>query len=96
MTYEPTGSAVDASAWQFFIHAGSFTRWVYDEFGAAAWWRLYDSEPPDSVLDLSAEGIDSAWIAEARRLYPDPVPCRIAVGLLGLREGFWCALTEGR
>ena len=96
VSYEPTGSIVDASAWQFFVHAGSFTRWVFDEFPPDTWWRLYDGEPPESVLGLDLAETEAQWVAAARTLYPDPAPCREALGSVGVREGFWCSLAEGR
>jgi hypothetical protein len=95
VVYDPEGSYVDASAWAFFIHSGSFARWIFDEYGSETWWRLYDGEVLDSVLDLRTEDVERRWVATASGLYPNPLPCREALATGGYREEFWCALAEG-
>jgi len=97
VSYEPAGSFVDASAWQFFIMAGSFTRWVFDTYGGDTFWRLFDGEDPNSLFGFSSgsAGILARWVEDAEALYPRPLTCREALLDVGVREEFWCALAEG-
>lgn len=93
--FQPGGSSADASAWQFFIEAGSFTRWVFDEYGAATWRSLYDGVSPGTVLGFDLPTLETQWVAAAGALYPDPLSCAEALGEVGERESYWCARAEG-
>jgi hypothetical protein len=93
--FEPSGSSADASAWQLYVQGGSFTRWVFEDYGRDVWFRLYNGEDPETLLTLSVPEIEASWLAAAQALYPNPLPCAEALGTVGTREEFWCALAEG-
>lgn len=93
--YDPRGSTADAAAWQFFIEAGSFTRWVIDEYGRATWDILFTGANPFALLGFDLATLETQWVAAAQSLHPDPSPCAEVVGEVGPREEFWCARAEG-
>ncbi|MDH3495163.1 MAG: hypothetical protein OER21_00155 [Gemmatimonadota bacterium] len=97
-SFSYSGSASDAFAWQVFVQAGSFTRWVIDTYGWTTWWTLYDVEDLGAALGGTTLDLQRAWLAAASQAYPDPLPCATALatrGPLGARETFWCASAEG-
>jgi hypothetical protein len=96
--YDYEGSTADASAWQVFIEAASFTRWVIATFGRQAWLDWYVSDNLAGTLALSLADLEEAWLRAARISYPDPLPCETALstrGPLGTREALWCARARG-
>ena len=96
--YDFAGSSFDASSWQIFIEAGSFTHWIFDAYGRDAWVRLYQTQSPGTALGSSMTDIEQAWLTAARTLYPTPLSCEDALstrGPLGEREQFWCARARG-
>ena len=96
--YAYSGSTADASAWQVFIEAGSFTRWVFATYGRDAWLEWYDSDDLAGALSAELVDLERAWLAAARNSYPDPLPCEEALstrGPLTTREEFWCARARG-
>jgi hypothetical protein len=95
--YDYGGSTPDASAWQLFIEAGSFTRWVFEAYGRDAWVRLWDLQSIGVALGGTAVDIERDWLAAAKAQYPMPMPCEEALGTgpLGQREQFWCARARG-
>lgn len=93
-----SGSASDAFAWQVFLEAGSFARWVIDTYGWTTWWTLYEVEDLGATLGGTTLDLQRAWLATASQAFPDPLPCATALatrGPLGERETFWCASAEG-
>ncbi len=93
-----SGSASDAFAWQVFVQAGSFTRWVIDTYGWTTWWTLYDVEDLGAALGGTTLDLQRAWLTAAGQAFPSPLPCADALatrGPLGGREQFWCARAEG-
>lgn len=98
LAFDYTGSSPDASAWQLFIEAGSFTKWVFDVYGRDVWFRLFDLQNLGVALGASTADIEAEWLAAARDQYPDPLPCEDALatrGPLTDRELFWCARARG-
>lgn len=98
LQYDYSGSSFDASAWQVFIEAGSFTRWVFEERGRDAWLRLYDLGDLGAALNADTPALERAWLTAAKTAYPDPLPCEEALGTAGAltnREEFWCARSRG-
>jgi hypothetical protein len=96
--YAYTGSSPDASAWQLFLEAASFTRWVMDTYGRTAWFYLYDVDDLGAALGAPTADLEVAWLAETRARYPHPLRCEDALatkGPLGRREEFWCARARG-
>lgn len=96
--YSYTGSSPDASAWQVFVEAASFTRWVFDTYGQATWYRLYDLDDLGGALNASTAELEQAWLAAARAAFPNPLSCEEALGTLGpltTRDEFWCARARG-
>jgi hypothetical protein len=93
--YSFSGSSADASAWQLFIEAGSFTRWVVDTYGWSEWWQLYQLDDLGAALGGSTPDLEGAWLAAALAAYPTPLACEDALGTVGPREEFWCARARG-
>jgi len=96
--YAYAGSSPDASAWQVFVEAASFTRWVFDALGRDAWLRLYDIGDLGIALNADTPELERAWLTEARDAYPTPLSCEEALGTRGpltSRDEFWCARTRG-
>ncbi len=96
--YAYDGSSADASAWQLFIETGSFTRWVMETYGRAAWFYAYDLDDLPAALGVSEAELEVAWLAATRAAFPDPLTCEEALGTrgpLGTREVFWCARARG-
>jgi hypothetical protein len=96
--YAYDGSSADASAWQLFIAAGSFTRWVMDTYGRNAWFYAYEVDDLASALGVLQAELETSWLAATRAAFPDPLACEDALGTrgpLGTRELFWCARARG-
>jgi hypothetical protein len=96
--YDVRGSSADASAWQLFIEAGSFTRWVMETYGRAAWFYVYEVDDLAGAIGVSQADLQAAWLAETRARFPDPLSCEEALatsGPLEARERFWCARARG-
>ncbi|HET7039861.1 MAG TPA: hypothetical protein VFH97_08225 [Gemmatimonadales bacterium] len=93
--YAYNGSTADASAWQLFIEAGSFTRWVVETYGWAEWWQLYQLDNLFEALGGTTPELEAAWLAAALAAYPAPLACEDALGTVGPREEFWCARARG-
>lgn len=92
------GSSVDASAWQVWIEAASFTRWVFSAFGREAWLDWYASDDLTGTLAVGLAELEEVWLRAARLTYPEPLPCEEALstrGPLGTREALWCARARG-
>jgi hypothetical protein len=92
------GSTADASAWQLFIEAGSFTHWVMTAFGRDAWLDWYVTDDLTGALGVPLADLEEAWLRAASLAYPTPLPCEEALetrGPLGTREVFWCARARG-
>jgi len=93
------GSSADASAWQLYLEAGSFTRWVFTVYGREAWLRLYDLDNLAAGLDADPLDLERDWLTAVRSAWPNPLPCEDALatlGPLGTREQFWCARARGQ
>jgi len=90
-----SGSTADASVWQVFVEAGSFTRWVFDAFGRETWRTLYDTENLSSTLGQVPEALEVEWTGAAVAAYPSPMPCEEALAPLTSRREFWCFLANG-
>lgn len=90
-----SGSTADASVWQVFVEAGSFTRWVFDAFGRETWRALYDTEDLEPTLGQSPEALQAEWLSAAVAVYPSPLPCEDALAPLTSRREFWCLLANG-
>jgi hypothetical protein len=96
--YSYSGSSADASAWQLFIEAGSFTRWVFATYGRDAWLQWYESDDLTGSLSVPLTELEQAWLAAVRAAHPTPLPCEEALstrGPLTSREEFWCARARG-
>lgn len=96
--YSYTGSSADASAWQLFVEAGSFTRWVITNFGRDAWLDWYVSDDLAGTLNTPLADLERSWLAAAQFAFPAPLPCEEALetrGPLTTREEFWCARARG-
>lgn len=96
--YAYDGSSADASAWQLFIETGSFTRWVMETYGRAAWFYAYDLDDLAGALGVAEADLESEWLAATRTAFPAPLTCEEALGTrgpLGTREVFWCARARG-
>lgn len=96
--FDYAGSSADASAWQVFIEAGSFTRWVFEAYGRSTWLELYDLDDPEGVLGAPVDDLERAWLTVARTAFPTPLACEDALatrGALTTREEFWCARARG-
>ncbi len=89
------GSTADASVWQVFVEAGSFTRWVFDAFGRETWLDLYDSANLVASLGQAVEALELEWADRAAALYPSPIGCEEALAPLTTRREFWCLLANG-
>lgn len=89
------GSTADASVWQVFVEAGSFTRWVFDAFGREGWRSLYDSENFVAALGQGIDALEIEWADRASVLYPSPIACADALAPLTSRREFWCLLANG-
>lgn len=89
------GSSPDASAWQLFNQAGSFTRWLLDEHGRDVWVAYYATGSPTMALLQPLAAIEEAWLAYARAAVPAPLACEDALGTVGPREAFWCVRARG-
>jgi len=98
LVFSYTGSSSDASAWQLFIEAASFTRWVFAVFGRDAWLQLYESNDLATGLGSNTLDLERAWLTAVRDSYPNPLSCEEALGTRGpltTREQFWCARARG-
>jgi hypothetical protein len=96
--YAYSGSTADASAWQVFIEAASFTRWVFAIYGRDAWLQWYDSDNLTGALNAEMADLELAWLTAVRTAHPTPRPCEEALGTRGpltTREEFWCARARG-
>lgn len=96
--YAYTGSSADASAWQVFVEAGSFTGWVFATYGRDAWVQWFESDDLAGSLNVPVPELEQAWLAAVRTAHPDPLPCEEALsttGPLTRREEFWCARARG-
>jgi hypothetical protein len=90
------GSSADASAWQLFIEAGSFTRWLIDEQGFDRWLVFFATGSTASAIGLNTVETEQAWLGYATSQYPNPLECEAALGEVGAREEFWCARARGQ
>jgi hypothetical protein len=90
------GSSPDASAWQLFIEAGSFTQWVIENFGRAAWLRLYHADTFETGLGASAAQLQQQWFQSVQAAFPTPRACEDALAPLDTRETFWCRRANGQ
>lgn len=93
--HDYNGSSTDASAWQVFVEAGSFARWVIETRGWETWWTLYATDDLGGTLGAATSELETAWLAAVMDQYPDPRPCEVALGTVGPREEYWCARTRG-
>jgi hypothetical protein len=94
--FDLAGSSADASAWELFLQAGSFTQWVVETYGRAAWLRLYKADNIATGLGADAAALETQWLQATRNLYPNPTPCEQALAPLGVREEFWCRRANGK
>lgn len=93
-----SGSSADASAWQLFIEAGSFARWVLETYGRTAWFYVYEVDELAAALGVPLAELQAAWLAATRAQFPAPLTCEEALGTagpLGTREQYWCARARG-
>lgn len=93
--HDYAGSSADASAWQLFLEAGSFTGWLIGEFGFDKWELFYDTGILGSAVGLDTPTAEGAWKAYVAAAYPEPLACEDALGDVGEREAFWCARATG-
>lgn len=96
LSYNFAGSSPDASAWQMFVEAGSFTRWMVETYGFDQWYEFYLTANLGGVLGDDTPAIERAWLDHAKAAYPDPLACEEALGEVGTREEFWCARARGQ
>lgn len=89
------GSSADASAWQLFVEAGSFTRWVFEAYGRETWMDLYRTDDLGLSLGASTPELQQLWLEAARVAFPTPLACEAALAPLDEREVFWCARASG-
>jgi hypothetical protein len=94
--FDLAGSSPDASAWELFVEAGSFTQWVVETFGRSAWLRLYRAGTLEGGLGATAAQLEPQWFQATQAAYPTPRPCEEALAPLGPRETFWCRRAEGQ
>lgn len=90
-----SGSTADASVWQVFVEAGSFTRWVFDAFGRETWRTLYDTDDLQATLGQAREALQAEWVGATMAAYPSPMPCEDALAPLTPRREYWCLLANG-
>jgi hypothetical protein len=91
-----SGSSPDASAWQLFVEAGSFTQWVIENFGRAAWLRLFQAGSLESGLGATAAQLETQWFQATQAAYPAPRSCETALAPLDQREVYWCRRASGQ
>lgn len=95
LSYNFQGSSPDASAWQMFVEAGSFTRWMIETHGVDQWYEFYLTANLGGVLGDDTPAIERAWLDDATAAHPSPLSCEEALGEVGTREEFWCARARG-
>lgn len=95
LSYNYDGSSPDASAWQMFLEAGSFTRWLIERHGRDAWLEFYLTGNLGGVLGQDTPEIERTWLTDVTGAFPDPLPCEEALGQVGSREEFWCQRATG-
>ncbi|MEX0692580.1 MAG: hypothetical protein WD043_12135 [Gemmatimonadales bacterium] len=96
LSHDFRGSSPDASAWQLFIEAGSFTRWLIDEHGFDRWLVFFATGSTASAIGLNTVETEQVWLGYATSQHPNPLACEAALGEVGPRETFWCARTRGQ
>lgn len=90
------GSSADASAWQLFLEAGSFTGWFIEQFGFDRWLVFYQTGLLENAVGQDTPTLERAWIAYVTAAYPNPIACEDALGALDGREAFWCERARGQ
>ena len=93
--YDYDGSSIDASSWQLFVEAGSFTRWMIETYGRVPWHQFYLTGDAPAVLGQDLSSIQVGWLGDVVDAHPDPEACEDALGTVGTREMFWCARARG-
>jgi hypothetical protein len=96
--FDVNGSSADASAWQLFIEAGSFARWVMETYGRASWFYAYEVDDLAGAIGVPVADLQAGWLAATRAQFPVPLACEEALGTrgpLGSREQYWCARARG-
>jgi hypothetical protein len=94
-SYSYQGSSADASAWQVFLEAGSFTQWLIETYGWDKWLALYTVDDFGAALGASTVDLERGWLAAVHAQYPNPLSCEEALGTVGSREEFWCRRARG-
>jgi hypothetical protein len=88
------GSPRDAEAWQTYVEAGSFVRFVVESKGWEAFWRLHRHQSLQTSLERSPAQLQQEWLesVSSRRKYT--MPCRMALPQNRGRYRAWCERAE--
>jgi hypothetical protein len=88
------GSPEDTLAWQTYIEAGSFVRWIVESRGWEVFWRFHQSRSAWAALGAPVAEVEREWLGHLARQEQTPVPCRDVLAHNVRRFRFWCQHVE--
>lgn len=93
--FDTAGSVDDAKAWQTYVEAGAFVKWVIEKKGWNVFWKYYQDNDPAVILSNgSIQGIEDEWFAEILKLRLSPKSCQDSFLQLTNRFKIWCEIAD--
>lgn len=89
--FDIDGSPDDAKAWQIYIEAGDFVKWVIEAKGWNRFWQYYQN--PDTTIvstDGTIQTIEDEWFKSVLDLSLAIKTCRDAFSPFESRFAYWC------
>ena len=84
------GSPEDTQAWQTYVEAGSFVRWLVESRGWEVFWRFHQSRSIRAALGAPVAEVEHEWLQHLARQEQAPKPCRDVLAHNVPRFRFWC------
>jgi hypothetical protein len=88
------GSPEDTQAWQTYVEAGSFVRWIVESRGWEVFWRFHQSRSVRAALGAPVTEVEREWLRHLARQEQAPKPCRDVLAHNVPRFRFWCRHIE--
>lgn len=88
------GSAGDTQAWQTYMEAGSFVRWIVESKGWNTFWKFHQTKRVSPAIGSSLAEVEREWIEHLGQKKINTRPCRQVLRQDLPRFRFWCSQVE--
>ena len=86
------GSVSDSFAWQAYIEAAAFVRWIIETRGWAFFWEYYTSPEETPFTESSIGEVEKVWMKYEKNKRESFVDCRKLLDQTNKRFKVWCSV----